>query len=162
MEKVEILTRRKLHGRIENAIPPLLKDIKIDTKGKILGERIDFGLKGKIEIDARVRKARNTWGALRKELFNRENVKTRIKVLLWNALIRSTLTYALQTNQISIPGQKRLGSFTPQCAGKMENRYWISETQSAKTNDTHRAQRTYSNIMDQHTTDNAYVETNKE
>ena len=117
-----------------------------------------MALTGRQAISNRIKKAKNVWGALRRKLFNHSKIATRAKALLWNALIRSTLTYAIQTQDISQHGQRNVNGFTFKCTRQILHRYWYNEThkpQGKKRN----ASTTYHNIMDQQTTNHAHAAT---
>ena len=97
------------------------------TKGKILGKNISISLKPKYAITERLRKARNTWRQLRNKIFQRTQLKPKTKLLLWNAVIRSTLTYALQTQNIGEKDQKSINAFTFKCLRQISNKYWYKK-----------------------------------
>ena len=107
--KVEIITRKKTNYSKHNQQNST--KLKCKPGGKILGKTIDIALKGKCAVHERIRKARNKWHILRRKLVNRRKIQPRIKKLLRNALIRSTLTYGLQTHDIAIHDQQLIDSF---------------------------------------------------
>ena len=116
-----------------------MQKIKITTNGIALGKTIDITQKGNKAATTRIKKARNAWNILRKRLLNKANLKTRIKTLLWNALIRSTLAYALQTQELSEKDKKRTDSFTFSCMRHLKNQHWIHESQRPNRLDTYTA-----------------------
>ena len=73
------------------------------------------------------KKARTLRNPLRRKLHNSRKINTRTKTLLRNALIRSTLTYALQPHEIAIHGQQRIDSFTFARIRQIVNIHWYKE-----------------------------------
>ena len=84
----------------------------------------------------RIKKARNTWHLLSKKLPNYTKIKTRTKIRLWNPLVRSTLTYVMQTREIALPDQKYLESCTFARIRQIQNRYWYKKTRKPLTHET--------------------------
>ena len=57
-------------------------------------------------IQHRMAKAKQMWGVTRKKLLRNSYVPEKLRIQLWNALIRSTLTYALQTQELTESQEK--------------------------------------------------------
>ena len=111
MEKSRHTSQEKQHRGIRAALPPDMQKINIVTNGIIMGKSIDIALKGNKATTIRIKKARNAWNILRKRLISRSKLSRKTKTLIRNALIRSTLTYALQTHEITEQDQKWINSF---------------------------------------------------
>ena len=58
-------------------------------------------------IQHRLPKAQKIWGVARKRLFQNKNIPEKLRIQLWNALIRSTLTYAMQTQELTEPQEQK-------------------------------------------------------
>ena len=76
-------------------------------------------------------------GQTTEKLFNRTKIKTRVKILLRNAIISSALTYALQTHGIAEHGERRINSFTFPRTRLLGNKNWINETHKPQKYATH-------------------------
>ena len=46
--------------------------------------------------EARIKKANSTWGQVSRRIFRNKNFNRKIKIILWNSLLRSTMTYGLR------------------------------------------------------------------
>ena len=102
-KKVSLLANEP-HEQIRAILPEPFGAVKYKKEGKILGKQIDMGAKPLKAIYGRLYKAKTAWGGvLEKRSLLREGLKPRIRIQLWAALIRSTLTYALQTQNIESP-----------------------------------------------------------
>ena len=54
----------------------------------------------------RLQKAKQIWGRARKKSPPNQKLQVKTRIMIWNALIRSTLTYALRTGIHGIGNQK--------------------------------------------------------
>jgi len=98
VEKTEILTKQKINAQT-NQLPEPYNTIQYKHEGKILGKIVSIKNKHKKAIMHRTNLAKQTWAKTRKQLFTNPILNAKTKILLWNSLIRSTMTYALQTQE---------------------------------------------------------------
>ena len=101
---------------------PLTK-IKIGATEKIIGKEIATQKTGRIAISGGFRKSGNTrwafvrvcvcvWGATEGDFFAGNALAIKIKLTLWGALVRSTISYGLQTIQLTEHDRRRVNGFT--------------------------------------------------
>ena len=112
---------------LKTSPPTKLANIQIDTACTILGGD-QYGDNWTPIHQQSNQKTRNVWNALSKKLFNRNQLAARTNTLLWNALIRSTLTYAIQTQDISHRDKPNINDFTVACIRQILHRYRHNET----------------------------------
>merc|ERR1712112_63662 len=62
---------------------------------------------------------------LKYKLFTNSNITLKIRTLLWNATIRATLTYGLQTKTLTTEQYNKLERFTYNCQREMIEPNWI-------------------------------------
>merc|ERR1712112_716374 len=62
---------------------------------------------------------------LKYKLFTNSNITLKIRTLLWNATIRATLTYGLQTKTLTTEQYNKLERFTYNCQREMIKPNWI-------------------------------------
>ena len=75
-------------------------EIKSQTGGTIIAKEIyTVGNQG-IEVEARIKKAPDTWGEVDRVIFRKKAIGPRIKILLWSSLIRRTTKYGLRTKDL--------------------------------------------------------------
>ena len=72
---------------------------------------------------------------------NQNKLTARTKIILWNALIRSTLTYAIQTQDIAAPGQQNIDGFALRCLRQIQHIYRYNEIRKPQKSTTHAALR---------------------
>ena len=108
-DKVLLLTRKKATQIAET--PPPYNQIQMRATGVILGKKINMHGKQNHTIQHRLAKAKQIWGVTRRKLFQNSYIPEKLRIQLWNALIRSTLTYALQTQELS-ESQEKINSFS--------------------------------------------------
>ena len=83
-----------------------------------------MGNKPHLATNGRLQKAKTTWGILRK-IFLNAGIKTFIRIQLRNAIVRSTLTYGLQPQNIeSNLNNRKLGGFTYKCIRQIHDNKW--------------------------------------
>ena len=51
-------------------------------------------------VAERIKKARNTWKQVSREIFRNKAFVRKIKILLWNTLIRSTMIYGVRAKAL--------------------------------------------------------------
>jgi len=130
MRKAELLTN-KPDQIIKNMLPPPFREIAYKKDGKILGGIIHMGNKPFLAINDRLQKAKATCGMLRKNLFLNEGLKQRIRIQPWNALVRSTMTYALHTRTHEhIIQLQKMESFAYKCIRQIHDPTWYQTPQN--------------------------------
>jgi len=65
------------------------------------------------------------YGKSSKKLFTNRNITLKIRMLIWNATVRSVRTYVLQTKKYSKQQYGKLGKFTFACHRKIIEPDWI-------------------------------------
>jgi len=88
-------------------------------------------------VKHRLNKEKQACGGRHGRLFQNQNAPCKLRIQLWNALIRSTLTYALQTHQITSTREK-LDNFAQECMGGIIDSAWYLKTNSGKHKKTHK------------------------
>ena len=146
--KVEIIARKKEHATPKAGLPHPFNKAMTKTPGKALGKIIDVNLTNGKAIKARIHKARQSWQLLRKKLFANKTLKIRTKTLLWNAIVRSTLTYGIQTLDLTEQDKKGLGGFTFYCLRQIQDIHWANKSRKPQSEPTHRTWATHDNVMD--------------
>ena len=113
---------------IQQALPTPFNTIEYTRSGTILGRQIHIGNKPLLAVNDRIHKAKQTWVILRNKLFLNEGIKPRIRIQLWNALVRSTQTYALQTKNIEHDQSRRkMEGFSYKCIRQIRNKHRYKE-----------------------------------
>jgi len=139
-EKVQLLTRQT-KKQINQLYPQPYGQIKSNRAGIALGKYIHMHGAQTKAVQHRLQKAKQTWGIARKRLSQNRNIPTKLRIQLWNALIRSTLTYALQTQELTAPLENKLNAFTQKCMRQITEKTWYAQTQPTKQN--HKTARTH-------------------
>lgn len=119
---------------------------------------INISLQGHQAAIERMRKARNARSVLRRKLFIRAKLQIKTKVLLWNALIRTTLTYALQTQEITLHDQQTIDAYVSAFMGGIRNKFRYKETQKPKRQQTYNVKASRDNILDPQATNHTCEE----
>jgi len=118
--KVKLLTRKTKQSQ-QQTFPHPYNEIQDSKTGMVLGKQIHIQGHQKQAIQHRLTKAKQTWNTTRKKLFQNQYIPGKIRVQLWNALIRSTLTYALQTQELATTQENKINSFAQVCLSKITN-----------------------------------------
>jgi len=71
-----------------------------------------------------IQQAKTLWGKLKRQLFTNK-ITLNIRTLLWNATIRATLTYGLQTENLTDEQYNKLERFAYNCHREMVGPNWI-------------------------------------
>ena len=100
--KVQLLRHEK--HKLRKSPPPPFGQIKQDRTGAILGREIRMAGSLTKAVAERIAKSQNAWGIVNIRLRRYKVINPRIKILLWNSLIRSAIIYGLHTQDI----QKKL------------------------------------------------------
>ena len=69
-------------------------------------------------VKNRLQKAQETWRLTKWKLFQNRTLPEKLRIRLWNAIVRSTLTYSLQTQELTPAQQDRINSFAQKCLRK--------------------------------------------
>ena len=103
--KVELLKRTGNKSMWQ--LPPPFDRIKQGTAGTILGEEISANGSLTKEVAARIAKAQNTWRIVNIRLLRNKVINPRIKIMIWNSLIRGRMVYGLRTKELprNLPNQ---------------------------------------------------------
>merc|ERR1712112_38482 len=120
--KVLLLTRKKTMQI--SKLPPPYNQIQMHTTGTILGKMVNMHGKQNHTILHRLKKAKKTWGETKKKLFQNKRIPEKLRIQLWNALIRSTLTYAMQTQE------QKINNFAQKCMRQIIEATWYTKTQT--------------------------------
>merc|ERR1712112_804244 len=92
-------------------LPPPFNEIKHKNAGTILGKEINMNGSSKQAVKKRIEKAQHTWKQVNYKLLRNKAIAPRIKIILWNSLIRSTMIYGLHTAEIPPSQIKTLRTF---------------------------------------------------
>ena len=72
-----------------------------------------------------------------KENFRRYNAKNRTKLTIRNAIVRSTLTYGIQTLDLTEQDNRRMGGFTFYCLRQIHDIHWSRKSQKPQSENLH-------------------------
>ena len=61
------------------------------------------------------KQSKASMGVNKKKLFQNKYLPEKLRIQIWNALVRSTLTYALQTQELTEPQEAKINSFAQKC-----------------------------------------------
>ena len=81
----------------------------------------------------RLQKAKLTWGETRKPIFTNQTLYKKTRILLWDALVRSTITYAIHTQEYTVREAKKLEQFQPKCLRQIQNEQWYINAENHHT-----------------------------
>ena len=123
--KVHLLRRGK--HKLSEALPPPFNEIQHKSTGAILGNEISMVGSLKLAVTQRIAKAHHTWKQVRYKLLRDKAIAPRIKLIMWNSLIRSTMIYGLHTTEMPISQTKRIESFMYKHIRAMMNTGWKEE-----------------------------------
>ena len=111
----------------QNQIPTLPKpyhEIKQKNTGKILGKMVSMDGSTKAAIQHRLNIAKTNWYKTRTTIFHNKILYVTTKLLLWNSLIRPTLTYALHTKQNKYNNINKTEQFSFNCIRQIDDPNW--------------------------------------
>merc|ERR1712112_266375 len=80
----------------------------------------------------RLTKAKQVWGRTKNKLFKNNSIPEKLRIQLWNAIIRSTLIYALSTQQLNKTQQNKLNQFLQICMRHITQSTWYTIQQNEK------------------------------
>ena len=78
-------------------------------------------------VTQRIAKAHQTWKQIHFKLRRNKAITKKIKLILWNSLIRSTMIYGLHTTEMPESQTKRIESFMYKHIRAMMNPGWKGE-----------------------------------
>ena len=107
------------------------------TTRKAVGGDIDIDLASCKAIKATLRKARQPWRIQRGELFTNMALKNKTKLLLWNVIARGTLTYGIQTIELTEKGELRLDGSTFYFMRQIQDIRWFNKPQKPQCANLH-------------------------
>jgi len=114
--KTKIVASRK-NFRIKNDD---IKLIKIETKGEALGKQIHISGRPSQAVLHRLKKATSAWGTCNSFL-RKGDVAKKMRLLMWNAVVRCTLTYGLTIDALGKNDKEILEKFTHKCIRSIDN-----------------------------------------
>ena len=123
--KVELLRHEK--HKIRKPLPPPFGQIKQDRTGAILGREIRMAGSLTKAVAERIAKSQNAWGIVNIRLRRYKVINPRIKILLWNSLIRSTMIYGLHTKELPRNLINQLETYMYKHIRTMANTRWGDE-----------------------------------
>ena len=123
--KVELL--RKGTDKQKYDLPPPFNEIKHKSVGTILGKDINMNGSIKNAVTRRMEKAQHTWKQVNYKLLRNKAITPKIKLTLWNSLIRSAMIYGLHTTEIPASQMGRMESFMYKNIRAMMNPGWREE-----------------------------------
>ena len=85
-----------------------------------------------LAVTTRIQKENTPWRRLRMELFNKQNIKTKIKIMLRNALVRPALTYSLQTTPLEERNVNTIAEFAFKRIRKIRDPEWYMGAQKPR------------------------------
>ena len=104
-------------------LPPPYNQIQMHTAGTVLGKMINMHGKQNHTIQHRLKKAKKAWGGTKKKLFQNKQIPGKIRIQLWNARIRSTLTYDMHTQELTTPQEQKINSFAQKCMRRITEKH---------------------------------------
>lgn len=72
-------------------------------------------------------------GASREKNSQGNNIPEKLRIQLWNALIRSTQTYALQTQELTTAQERKINGFAQNCMREILMKTWYRKKPRNKT-----------------------------
>ena len=120
--KVELLRKRTNKQKYD--LPPPFNEIEHKSIGTILGKEINTNGSLTNAVARRMEKSQHTWKQVNYKLLRNKAITPRIKLILWNSLIRSTMIYGLHTAEIPTSQMERMESFMYKNIRAMMNPGW--------------------------------------
>ena len=139
-DKVHIIIKNKLNqvkNIIQNAPPPYNK-IKCSNKAKILGHIMSTSNNLNDAITDRLKKANVAWNLTRKHLLGITDININLRILLFESLVTSILTYSLHILPISKNYSRKLQQFHSKCTRLITQGYYNSEATHVSNHDIRR------------------------
>ena len=83
------------------------------------------------------KQSKASMGVNKKKLFQNKYLPEKLRIQIWNALVRSTLTYALQTQELTEPQEAKINGFAQNCMRRIteatDNKWNIQTRNSENT-----------------------------
>ena len=92
----------------------------------ILGKKINMRQHQTAAIKHRLQKAKETRRQTKRKLFQNKTIPQKLRIQLWNALVRSTLKYALQTQEITHAQKETINRFAQKCMRGIIDNTWYT------------------------------------
>jgi len=92
--KAHLMTRKR-KKQTQEQLPYPYNQIQASNKGAVLGEIIHMQQSQNQAVKHRLRKAQQAWSQTRRKLFQNHAIPEKLRIMIWNAIVRATLTYAL-------------------------------------------------------------------
>jgi len=124
-DKVKLLIRTKLTEQ-EKALPEPFNHIQTSKYGMALGKILHMKGHQNKAVMHRLTKAKQVWGRTKNKLFKNNSIPEKLRIQLWNAIIRSTLIYALSTQQLNKTQQNKLNQFLQTCMRHITQNTWYT------------------------------------
>jgi len=96
-------------------------------------EKINMHQQQTDAIKHRLQKAKETWRQTKQKLFQNKTIPEKLRIQLWNALVRSTLTYALQTQEITPAQKETINKFAQKCMRTIIDSTWYTRKKNNQT-----------------------------
>ena len=128
--KVRLLTNKR--NSVIKKFPPPYNEIQTTKNITILGKKINVHNNTGPAVLQRIQQAKTMWRKLKYKLFTNKKITLQIRILLWNATIRATLTYGLQTKTLTNEQYNKLERFTNNCHREMLEPNWILQLKEQK------------------------------
>ena len=126
---MDIIAKEKEHGELIAGLPRPFAKVKIRTTGKAIAKEIDINLTSCKAIKERLFEARQSWRILRRRIPTCATLKNKTKLMLRNAIVRSTLTYGIQTLDLTGQDKQRMGGFAFYCLRQIHDIHWPQKPQ---------------------------------
>ena len=123
-DKVHLIRRER--RKLRMALPTF-DEIQHQSTGTILGKEISMTGSQTKAVTLRIAKAHHTWKQVRYKLLRNKAITPRIKLIMWNSLIGSTMIYGLHTTEMPISQTKRIETFMYKHIRTMMNPGWKDE-----------------------------------
>ena len=120
------------------------------TSGKVHGGESQPTMTGNKAVMERLTISRILRHTRRSEILTHKGVKNKTELLLWIALVRSTLKYGLQTHNISNQDNQKFDGFVFYCIRHIQDIWWLKKplkVQKSKLRTTLKQPITTSSIM---------------
>ena len=89
--------------------------IKIAGNEKALGRTICIKGGNKKAVEHRMKGAKQAWNLLKNKVYRNDKIPTEIRLRIWNAITRSTMTYGLGISELKEGERKIIDNFTSKC-----------------------------------------------
>ena len=122
----------------KNNLPPPFNNIEYKTEGKVLGKQIQMKNNLQTSTKHRLHKARKTWHRTRRNISRNPILYEKTRTALRNAIIRSTLTYALHARIHKLRETIKLEQFQLPILREIRNPKWYLQTRKPPSKELHK------------------------